>query len=284
MAPGLRRSQYGRDERGRLRAHAGVIPPGTSRASAAERLNTRVAVLAGGLLALAALLATAVAPTGAAGRAPACWTGKRAYLTPAEIHQFTHWKFTRWLSVRYAGYPRHFIGKPPPDVKLFRSGRTRGFLINISLKGKYRRENNAEARKLGYPIGKWPLVPLFGQIVADHTGILEVYEDSWAWKSAKGAKSYMGDMADTGGRHFAVGLGDASFGVIYPQAKSTAEKGVQVMTRVGAMATRLSLEGGRKVNARKATRLAAEALAISEAACRLSPRSGTHAMGELDPP
>src|ERR1700726_196388 len=55
----------------------------------------------------------------------------------------------------------------------FEGGRITGFIDRVALSEPYISEERARARSLGYPIGKWPLVPLEGQVVAKTPGILE---------------------------------------------------------------------------------------------------------------
>lgn len=150
----------------------------------------RTAGACAGLVVLSgALGARALLPPGSSSSA-LCWVSPRSYLTSADIYHQTHWKFTHWLTFRYTAFPIHDNPLfPPPLVAAdFEAGRTEGFLVNLSLSGAFRRQNNAKARRLHYPIGRWPYVPLMGPIVRGHPGsVLEVYEDNFAWRSLRGA-------------------------------------------------------------------------------------------------
>lgn len=77
------------------------------------------------------------------------------------------------------GLPGHWnVTGPVPEVeKEFECGAFEGYIVRNALHGKYRRENNAFARRMNYPIRKWPYVPLRGEIVQDEpTSVLEIYE------------------------------------------------------------------------------------------------------------
>lgn len=89
--------------------------------------------------------------------------------------------------------PRHYraTGPVPEVVKEYKCGAFEGFIVRTALHGKYRRENDAFARRMHYPIRKWPYVPLHGQIVQDKpTSVLEIYEGLYEFRSDDAAKQY----------------------------------------------------------------------------------------------
>jgi len=224
------------------------------------------------IIVFCATLATGiVVASGANARTP-CWVSSYAYLTSADVYHQTHWKFTHWLTFKYSGFPidynRHF--PPPPVAANFLAGQTEGFLTNISLIGKYKRENDAIARKLRYQIGTWPYVPLSGDIVLGHPrAVLEVYEDNFVWKTFRGAEAYMHLRAGSpGGEHgFAVHLGDQSKGTVFPSPAAGQETDVQVKLRLGSRGMRVTVEGGKDVTSAIATELAWTALQRARGAC-----------------
>lgn len=107
---------------------------------------------------------------------------------PAELPGFTeYWTIPH---MKFPGRPRPG-GPPPPLEKEYACGVVAGFLADVSLTGRYRRENNAWARSLGYTIGKWPYTPLSGSIVAQQRHkVLEVYVSLFQFTSAPAAMAY----------------------------------------------------------------------------------------------
>jgi hypothetical protein len=80
---------------------------------------------------------------------------------------------------------------PPAYVSDYRAGRIAGYLANIAVSGPDRSQLDADARSLGYQVGKWPLVPLVGPVVQHNPGLLETYVTVLAFRSAAGSRSWM---------------------------------------------------------------------------------------------
>jgi hypothetical protein len=87
-------------------------------------------------------------------------------------------------------------GESPPLFEAdYLAGHITGYLSDVAVYGPYRTQLDAAASSLGYSIGKWPLVPLVGQVVKDSPGLLEVYVEVRAFKSDAGAKSWLSSLA-----------------------------------------------------------------------------------------
>ncbi|MGH7868014.1 MAG: hypothetical protein ACREP9_10405, partial [Candidatus Dormibacteraceae bacterium] len=109
----------------------------------------------------------------------ACASVNRAFLAPSDFGDFvvlTHGHFTKWpfdtANGRLpSGYPRLV------EMEL------RGYIAMIAVNGADRASEDATARAAGYEIGKFPLVPLSGDVVLHNRGVLEVYESNWTFIS-----------------------------------------------------------------------------------------------------
>ena len=87
-------------------------------------------------------------------------------------------------------------GESPPLFEAnYLAGHITGYLSDVAVYGPYRTQLDAAASSLGYSIGKWPLVPLVGQVVKDNPGLLEVYVEVRAFKSDAGANSWLSSLA-----------------------------------------------------------------------------------------
>jgi hypothetical protein len=136
-------------------------------------------------------------------------------------------------------------------VRKYSCGSYYGFIARIALKGKFRAENNASARAAGYPIGKWPYVPLTGRIIsALPRGVLEIYEGAYRFTSPAAAAAYVtvvrGDFAD----HIAVAGLPARFAAatqVLGTDRHNSERQIAVIGRLGNMAITVWLQGGEKL-------------------------------------
>jgi hypothetical protein len=86
-------------------------------------------------------------------------------------------------------------GHPPWDITQYVCGHGSGLVSNVIMYGKYRAQDDALARSLGYRVGKFPLVPYIGTAVSalPHKAF-EVYETALQFRSAKAAAAF----ADSG--------------------------------------------------------------------------------------
>jgi hypothetical protein len=84
-------------------------------------------------------------------------------------------------------------GHPSWDMTQYVCGDGSGFISDAIMYGRYRAQDNALARSLGYRVGKFPLVPYVGTAVSalPHQ-VLEVYETALQFRSAKAAAAFLG--------------------------------------------------------------------------------------------
>jgi hypothetical protein len=81
---------------------------------------------------------------------------------------------------------------PASDVAQYVCGLSNGFVSQVIMYGKYRAQDNALARKLGYSIGEFPLLPVIGPVVsALPHGVFEAYEEVFQFRSASAAATWL---------------------------------------------------------------------------------------------
>jgi hypothetical protein len=87
---------------------------------------------------------------------------------------------------------------PASDLAItqWRAAQLHGWIAVIAVTGPDRASEDEYAKSLGYKIGRFPLVPLVGPVVAHNPGILEVYQTNTEYQSAAGASD---DMRQTAG-------------------------------------------------------------------------------------
>lgn len=85
-------------------------------------------------------------------------------------------------------------GHPRWDTTQYVCGQIYGFLADTIMYGKYRAQDNALARSLGYPIGKIPLLPYEGPAVTQlpHR-VFQADEEVFQFRSAKAAATWLAD-------------------------------------------------------------------------------------------
>ena len=122
------------------------------------------------------------------GKLARCVISLRTFPAAADFPGFT--EYARVPKLSFPAQPRP--GSPPsPLQREYVCGAVAGFLVDISLTGKYRQENNARAKSLGYTVGKWPGTPLSGSIVGQQRHkVLEIYVSAVQFASARAAMSY----------------------------------------------------------------------------------------------
>lgn len=142
-------------------------------------------------------------------------------------------------------------GKPQqrPAVAEFRGGRMVGSIARIAVDGPDRAAQDGEARAKGYPIGRWPLVPLHGAVVEHARGLLEVYEFHAAYLSSKGVADWVAFLAashaDSGARLEVPG-GDADISAwryYIGDNDGSNELVVEAVISLGSATVRLDLQG-----------------------------------------
>jgi hypothetical protein len=83
-------------------------------------------------------------------------------------------------------------GHTPWDVTQYVCGQTYEFLSNVIMYGRYRAEDNAKSRSLGYSVGKIPLLPYEGQAVSQLPhGVFQADEEIFQFRSAKAAGMWL---------------------------------------------------------------------------------------------
>ncbi len=131
-------------------------------------------------------------------------------------------------------------------------GKYYGFIARAAVTGPYRRQNNARAKAVHYPIGKWPYVPLTGGIVRNlgHR-VLEIYEGVYQFQSAAAAKAYLAVIRG-GSPPDVVSAATIPPGfvalatVLGPDSKAD-EHVIRISGRIGSFDVVASLQGGRSM-------------------------------------
>jgi hypothetical protein len=173
--------------------------------------------------------------------------------------------FAELVTMPDAALPVHWSGRHPlPFAGRYLCGQFHGFVTGLAMTGKYRRQDDERARRLGYTLGKWPLVPLTGAIVAQRKHqVLEIYEGAYQFSSASAAAAFL--RAQSGGSQVPVLAGEAlrlqphSLAVtpapgavvterpLGPHA-ATDERAIYVGLRTGGLALTLSFQGGQALS------------------------------------
>jgi hypothetical protein len=160
----------------------------------------------------------------------------------------------------------------------FAGGRSSMWLATMALTGRYRADNDAYARSIGYPIQALPLIPLVGSIVTEHPAeALEIYELVLVFRDARGAGQWLEMQRDNVRQQSVVtsnggvlpetimkpvALGDEAIAVTDPpvgEPIATATRRM-VATRVGRTVVSLSAGGGPSLDVTLVESLAATGL------------------------
>jgi hypothetical protein len=152
---------------------------------------------------------------------------------------------------------------------------TIGFINNVALDGKFRSDEDRIARGLGYTPGKWPLVPLEGVVVQQTSGLLEVYEYSYAFATAADAADWVRyaltlNAADATKRSAGKIEGFAAYTRVLGPNDGLHETAVSVVGRVGNVAVTLAFQGGATVTTSGVSALIRTALDRIRVACHQS--------------
>jgi hypothetical protein len=101
--------------------------------------------------------------------------------------------FTQFVTGPHAILPVHYLASNEPQfARDYVCGEFYGFITNRALTGIYRQQNTRYFEHYGYRPGKWPYVPLRGQIVADLSHqVLEIYESLYQFTAAAAVKAYL---------------------------------------------------------------------------------------------
>ena len=71
----------------------------------------------------------------------------------------------------------------------FLGGRKVAALAKVTMTQPYYSEERQHAEELGYRMGRWPLTPLSGAVVAETPGPLEIYQVHYVFSASSGASS-----------------------------------------------------------------------------------------------
>lgn len=223
----------------------------------AGRATRRAGRLAGALMSVA-VLAAGCSPSGSRpSRTPAhhpaarhtaaaarCPLPARAFLQAADLPQLAE-----FVSYGRDELPIHTLAfKPLWFVRKYSCGSFYGFIARVALKGRFRAENNASARASGYPIGKWPEVPLTGRIISalPHS-ILEIYEGAYRFSSPSAAAAYVAVLRPDFPHHIAIpGLPAGFFAAVqvFGADRHTNERQIAVIGRFDSTDVTVWLQGG----------------------------------------
>lgn len=159
----------------------------------------------------------------------------------------------------------------------FDGGRLEGLLASVALASKYKSEQEARARALNYPVGKWPLLPLQGKVVAENPGALEIYQANWDFRSADDSKAFFSDivrsLTQTTDKS-EVQLGpinlpgsDQAFGVMFSNPNVESEQSLDIDFRVSGTVVQVGIRGGQSLSQTYVVGVASAALNRIQRAC-----------------
>jgi hypothetical protein len=98
-------------------------------------------------------------------------------------------------------------GHPPWDVTQYVCGEDESFVSDLIMYGRYRAQDDAFARSLGYITGKWPLLPYEGSAVSQRPhDIFETYEEIYQFRSPGAAAMWLGNLRGPSSRDDLAGL------------------------------------------------------------------------------
>lgn len=206
------------------------------------------------------LIVAACGPT-SANTATGCRVARNAILTAADLPSYT-----QFVAVPRMEPPvRPAPGSPLPLQRQYICGSFYGFIADPALRGRYRQEDDTRARRLGYTVGKWPLVPLTGSIVTQlRHQVLEIYEGLYQFTSPRAVAAFLSEQSGPGTRARLVrGFPDKKLPIqplpgaiviahtLGPQP-SVFEHSIFIGVPIGNFALTLSIQGGQELTWRDA--------------------------------
>ena len=234
---------------------------------------------------LITLLTAPVAVSASAAPSPpdallTCATAPLAMLTSADLGAFTQFGDAYGDNLGLTGLSLH------PIDTAFLGGRWGMWVATMALSGRYRADNDAYARSLGYPIHDLPLLPPVGLIVTEHPAEpLAVYERVLVFRDAAWAAQWLAmtradvarqaTMTENGVVQPAmalapVSLGDEAVAQVQPPTvggRVPSSATIMVETRVGRTDVGVTINGGAGLEVGQVEAVAREALAQVEGAC-----------------
>jgi hypothetical protein len=160
-------------------------------------------------------------------------------------------------------------GKDPSENPDTPTVRGKGYFDKIALDPRYKEENGAQARALGYEVGNRPFLPLSGSIVKEHGGVLEAYQVNFSFPSVEGAVQRMANariqnadiLVDT------ALLGNETYAWESPPADPGHEKAVAMGARLGNALVSFRFQGGAGLRATDLVSYIEDALSRLRATC-----------------
>jgi len=248
-------------------------------------MATRRFGLAAAALSIAGVAAIAVVARAhnAGGELGSCAVADKAFLQPTDL--VTKDSFVRNVDLWQHSAPplRGALsdvkgtsqGRPAATTE-YVDGRLIGYLDDVAVVGPDRTVEDAYSRGLGYAVGKLPLVPLQGPVVAHNSGLLEAYENVWEYSSEGGARAMLGvfrgshgGLADMTTKDVPVQLGDESVGysMVPAPPDPELEHWVHLEARVKNIVISITAQGGRALSVRDVTTLLEHAVDHALSAC-----------------
>jgi len=221
------------------------------------------------MVAMVMLVSSSGASTGQAARA-FCGASDNVLLSTADLDGFTIFFNGQTNFYPYRGLP---FASPPPYVSRFRSGAAIGFISKLALIGKFRDDEDRIARSYGYTPGKWPFVPLEGEVVRATPGLLEVYESTYVFAATADAASWVqyalnlnaGDASKTSAGTVE---GLAAYTRVLGPSDGRHEMAVTLVGQVGSVGVTLEFQGGAAVTPSGVSGMASTALHRIRANCQ----------------
>ncbi|HET7018656.1 MAG TPA: hypothetical protein VFI65_32355 [Streptosporangiaceae bacterium] len=183
-----------------------------------------------------------------------CPLPARAFLRQSDVPQLAEFLSDH----RVDQLPIHtLLFHPLWFVKKYSCGGYYGFITRASLRGRFRAENNADARAAGYPIQRWPYVPLTGAIVtALPHRVFEVYVAAYRFTSVAAATAYTSSVRQDF-RKYALPSGALPAGFtagteLLGDNRRTSERQIAVIGQVANVTITVWLQGGELVSWRDA--------------------------------
>jgi hypothetical protein len=161
------------------------------RATARIRIGLAGTAIACGMMLCVGCSSASAGGTATVSQAGRCGDSTAAMLTPLDMPGFV--QDARITNSQLPG-SHGIAGHPRWDTTQYVCGQIYGFLSDVIMYGKYRAQDNALARSLGYPIGKIPLLPYEGPAVTQLPhGVFQAYEEVFQFRSAKAAATWLAD-------------------------------------------------------------------------------------------
>jgi hypothetical protein len=147
----------------------------------------------------------------------------------------------------------HFRFAEPRLVRDYVCGEFYGFITNAALTGKYRQQNTTYFEHYGYRPGKWPYVPLRGQIVTNlgHQ-VLEVYESLYQFSTPWAANVFLSHTGSSAYPEHKIPVRLAPGAVVTATLlgpdPATSEHAIHIAVPDGNYAIELLIQGGRSLD------------------------------------